>query len=193
MTAQALAAACADLGLPIGRVVIANLERGHRETITVGELMVLAAALGVPPVTLVFPVGEAGEVEYLPGRTEDAWDAALWFAGDAKLAMDGYQLGEETAGWLARHGVNPPQSGDDLGIVFDFEMPPMDLARKIRELDAYLCAPPEDDPTSGKLRDSFIRDLRRSVADLRKRGLNPPVLYSRVPGIDAEDSGDGSR
>jgi transcriptional regulator with XRE-family HTH domain len=187
MTAQALAKACADLGLPIGRVVIANLERGHRETITVGELMALAAALDVPPVTLVFPVGEPGEVEYLPGRTADAWDAALWFSGDAKLTTDAAETGRAMAAadWRALRAAAP---GDYLGIVLDRDLPLMDVARRIREIDGQLCG-----PTDGYLWESFIRDLRRSVADLRERGLNPPVLYSNVPGLDAEDSGDGAR
>jgi transcriptional regulator with XRE-family HTH domain len=84
LTAQALADRCAGLGLPLGRPTIAKLEKGLRETITVGELHVLAKALNVSPADLVFPVGEAAEVEILPGEHMATWDAVLWSSGFAE-------------------------------------------------------------------------------------------------------------
>jgi transcriptional regulator with XRE-family HTH domain len=83
LTVQALANRCAELGLPLGRPTIAKLENGLRETITVGELHVLAKALGVSPADLVLPLGQAAEVEVLPGQHMDTWDAVLWFSGFA--------------------------------------------------------------------------------------------------------------
>lgn len=81
MSAQQLADACDALGHPVPRSVIANLESGRRETITVAELLVLARALEVPPVQLVFPLGSTEEVEILPGRRVATDDAMLWFTG----------------------------------------------------------------------------------------------------------------
>lgn len=94
LTAQALSDKCADLGLPIGRPAIAKLERGLRETITVGELYVLAKALSVSPADLVFPLGQAADVEVLPGEHMGTWDAVLWFSGFASspgLADEDYE------------------------------------------------------------------------------------------------------
>jgi transcriptional regulator with XRE-family HTH domain len=81
LTAQALANRCTDLGLPLGRPTIAKLEKGLRETITVGELQVLAKALSVSPADLVFPLGQAADVEVLPGEYVGTWDAVQWFSG----------------------------------------------------------------------------------------------------------------
>ena len=86
MSAQALADRCAELGLPIGRVAITKLENGIREKVSVAELLVLAAALEVPPVLLIFPVGREKAVEVLPARPLDPWHATLWLSGDARLA-----------------------------------------------------------------------------------------------------------
>ena len=45
MSAQQLADRTAELGAPIPRSVLANLESGRRETVSVAEILVLAAAL----------------------------------------------------------------------------------------------------------------------------------------------------
>lgn len=83
LTAQALADRCTDLGLPIGRPAIAKMERGLRDTITVAELEIIARALNVSPADLMFPLGQAAEVEVLPGQHVDTWDAVLWWSGFA--------------------------------------------------------------------------------------------------------------
>lgn len=81
MTAQDLANQCSALGLPIHRAVIAKLERGLREHITVPELLVLAKALNVAPAQLVFPVGLEDKTEVVPGTVDHPWRAVWWLAG----------------------------------------------------------------------------------------------------------------
>lgn len=83
MSGQQLADACESLGHPVPRSVIANLESGRRETITVPELFVLAQALGVPPLRLLVPLGYADTVEILPGTEVLTTDALRWLRGDA--------------------------------------------------------------------------------------------------------------
>lgn len=86
LTASALAERTADLGYPVSRVAIGKIETGHREgKFDLAELMVLAAALSVPPVALVFPHLPDGDVELLPGRppTSSA-DAMRWFSGESE-------------------------------------------------------------------------------------------------------------
>ncbi|MFI9552362.1 helix-turn-helix domain-containing protein [Nonomuraea endophytica] len=88
MTAQALADRCAELGLPMDRSVIAKLEKGLRQSISVAELIILAKALEVAPVRLLFPLEEQGTIEILPGRKVPIWRAAEWFDGTDDLALE---------------------------------------------------------------------------------------------------------
>lgn len=85
MSAQALATRCAQLGWPIKRSVLSNLESGYRETITVPELFVIAAALEVPPSDLIAPLGRVDEVEILPGMSATPEAVADWLAGHQAL------------------------------------------------------------------------------------------------------------
>ncbi len=80
-SAQWLADRTADLGHPISRTAISNLEVGRKRSVDVPELVVLARALGVPPLLLLYPELPAGEVEVLPGHRTSSWSAAQWFAG----------------------------------------------------------------------------------------------------------------
>jgi len=89
MSAQQLADRTAELGMPIPRSVLANLESGRRETVTAAEVLVLAAALDVAPIDLLCPVGFDEQTEMLPGRMVDSREAVRWFCGDQKLEMTG--------------------------------------------------------------------------------------------------------
>lgn len=82
MSAQALSDRCAALGYPIDRSVIAKLEKGLRQSIAVADVLVLAKALGVPPLLLVFPIDGDNLVEALPGKEMVGWQAAKWFSGE---------------------------------------------------------------------------------------------------------------
>ena len=64
---QQLADRTAELGMPIPRSVLANLESGRRDTVSVAEVLVLAAALDVAPIELICPVGFDKQTEMLPG------------------------------------------------------------------------------------------------------------------------------
>ncbi|WP_181698933.1 helix-turn-helix domain-containing protein [Nocardia sp. GTS18] len=83
LTAAKLAERTRDLGYPIHRTAITKIENGSRSgKLDVSELVVLAAALGVPPVELIFPAMPTGPVEILPGVEVPSSDAMLWFAGE---------------------------------------------------------------------------------------------------------------
>jgi hypothetical protein len=81
MTLQQLSDRCAALGYPIARSVLSKLEKKHRHTITLDEVLVLAQALGVPAVLLMFPLSHAETVEALPGKDVSPWNAIAWFQG----------------------------------------------------------------------------------------------------------------
>lgn len=86
MSTQALADRCAELGWPIKRSVLSNLENGYRETITVPELFIIAAALEVPPSDLIAPLGRVDEVEILPGMSATPEAVVEWLAGHRALS-----------------------------------------------------------------------------------------------------------
>lgn len=85
MTAAQLSEACAALGVDVPSRTITNWETGKRATIAVTELMAVAEALGVAPISLMFPLGQAEQVEVLPGREVAMWDAVAWFTDEALL------------------------------------------------------------------------------------------------------------
>lgn len=85
MSAQALADACAELGMSIQRSVIANFENGRRNSIGLAELLVFAAALKVPPISLIFPCGYLEEMRPLPQTSWDPYRGAKWFSGEALI------------------------------------------------------------------------------------------------------------
>jgi hypothetical protein len=111
MSVQKLADATAGLGMEIPRSVLANLESGRRETVSVAEVLVLAAALDVSPLELIFPVGFDTQMEVLPGRVIDPLGAMRWFTGE--WALDVYDAApvlrqprtsaEQSSPYLVKH------------------------------------------------------------------------------------------
>lgn len=85
LTTQALADRTAELGYPMDRSVIAKLEKGHRQTITVPDVLVLAQALEVPPLLLLLPLGEQDSFEAAPGKDVSTTEALRWFLGERPL------------------------------------------------------------------------------------------------------------
>jgi hypothetical protein len=62
--------------------VSAKIENG-RTRFDVGELLILAAVLDVPPLVLLYPDLPAGDVEIIPNRPGNSFDAYLWATGIA--------------------------------------------------------------------------------------------------------------
>ncbi len=87
-SAQWLADQTERLGYPISRAAIANYESGRKKGLDITELLVLAAALQLPPLALLFPELPDGPVELLPGLTTTCWGAAAWFSGEEGRSPD---------------------------------------------------------------------------------------------------------
>ncbi|WP_329541080.1 helix-turn-helix domain-containing protein [Streptomyces sp. NBC_01220] len=97
-SAQELADRCEQLGHPIPRNVIANMESGRRAGLPLVDVLVLAAALETYPACLIFPVGYVEETQELPFQSlVPTWDALRRFSGEQEVF------------------------GRDLGLVPDFE------------------------------------------------------------------------
>lgn len=71
-----------ELGYRIPPTVIAKLDSGHRGSVLyVAELLILAAALGVPPLALLFPDITSPEIDVLPAKPVPEYSALAWFIG----------------------------------------------------------------------------------------------------------------
>ncbi|ORL86104.1 hypothetical protein A5N78_20580 [Prescottella equi] len=82
---QRLSEKCSELHYPIPRSTLTNLEVGRKESLVVQELVVIATALNVPPVQLLFPGLMTEQCEFLPGQYTTAWDALKQFTGEDGL------------------------------------------------------------------------------------------------------------
>jgi transcriptional regulator with XRE-family HTH domain len=179
MTAQALADRCGELGLPLDRAVIAKLEKGHRQSITVAELLVLAKALGVPPIELVFPVGYAERTEVLPGQVIDTWQAVAWFTAE---------LGEKPTTAVVLFRSYGRYLSRLRGLRMDAH-----TARKSAEL-----AGSEEERQAHRLRadaaDEHAREVERWIvenrAHMHARGYTPPELPPDLAHLDGEGQSD---
>ncbi|WP_434591811.1 transcriptional regulator [Streptomyces sp. A5-4] len=85
-SAQELADRCEELGHPIPRNVIANMESGRRAGLPLVDVIVLAAALETYPACLVFPVGYVDRTQELPFQSlVPTWDALRRFNGEQEV------------------------------------------------------------------------------------------------------------
>jgi hypothetical protein len=74
----------AELGYRISTSVIAKLDSGHRgDVLSVPEWLILAAALDIPPLVLLYPDLPDGQIEMLPDHPSGSWTAYLWTTGEA--------------------------------------------------------------------------------------------------------------
>ncbi|WP_109523887.1 MULTISPECIES: helix-turn-helix domain-containing protein [Nocardia] len=85
---QWLADETASHGHTVSRTTISEIENGKRKDITLAEITILARALGVSPLQLIYPDLAHGEVDALPGVTTNSAEAMRWFAGESVLGSD---------------------------------------------------------------------------------------------------------
>ncbi|MBT2398428.1 helix-turn-helix transcriptional regulator [Streptomyces sp. ISL-100] len=180
MSAQDLADRCADLGHPIPRNVIANMESGRRSTLPLVDVMVLAMALDTHPVCLIYPVGYVGHVQQQPLEApRPTWDAMQWFTGEIPDALDTESVmlrnfrahahhhhaaltalrGEEYERWKARTANNPATRAEAL-------LAQEDYARQAARAK---------------------HGLRTARADIREDGGTPPHLAPELSDVDAPE------
>jgi transcriptional regulator with XRE-family HTH domain len=179
MSAQQLADRCEALGHAVPRAVISNLENGRRESITLAELLILARALRISPVSLVFPVGYEEQVELFPGFAYDTYDASGWWRSELE---------------------GPWGEADHLSGITLFDQHHDDL-RKVtslhRESEWQLERTAKLDPDADKdLREALIalseaasrealqagEALLNTREEIRLRGMTPPPLPEHLPG-----------
>lgn len=86
-----IARRCTDHGWQMTAAVLTNIETGRRQQgvrrreVTIDEVAVLAHALDVPPVLLIYPVGVSDSTEITSGETGAPWTGVRWWMGEVRL------------------------------------------------------------------------------------------------------------
>ncbi len=96
LSAQQLADETERLGYGISRSQIANYESGRKKSLDVADLFVIAAALGVPPLRLLFPGEPDDDIEMLPGQRTSTFHATASFTGGPGPMWPGREVAELT-------------------------------------------------------------------------------------------------
>lgn len=161
----------------VTRTVIAKLETGRREAVSTAELQVLAYALGVPPVLLLFPLGYAETVELLPGHQVGPWAAIEWFYGNISDPSD-------PASDPPMGSLNPLMLWSNYGFsaveaesLYAERMKMLPEGKHDDDLDRHL-----------GLAVSTVRNIR---AVMRSQGMLPPKLRPELARILRESGTDG--
>jgi transcriptional regulator with XRE-family HTH domain len=110
LTASELSRRTVELGYPISRGAIAKIESNLRSgKIDVAEVLVLSAALDIPPVLLLFPqFSTDGSGAVLPGVLAKEDEAVRWVSGQVPLPQERDMPGgnlEQDASDLPNEGV----------------------------------------------------------------------------------------
>lgn len=92
-SAKWLSEKTAELGFPISRSALSQLETNNRESISLAEFLILAAALEVPPLLLLYPEYPDGKIEMLPDVFATAFNAGEWIGGDQALNLNEKEVG----------------------------------------------------------------------------------------------------
>lgn len=89
VTYAELAERLAEAGRPIPVLGLSRMEKGDRR-VDLDDLVAIARALRVPPIWLIFPIGQADEpdVELPPGVQVPKEAALAWFTGDQEAFAD---------------------------------------------------------------------------------------------------------
>jgi transcriptional regulator with XRE-family HTH domain len=136
LTASQLSRRTAELGYPITRGAIAKIESNLRSgKIDVAEVLVLAAALDIPPVLLLFPqVSTDGGAVILPNFTTKEDDAVRWMAGQVSFPQP-YNWSRRLEGQPnpPNHGVNLIAAMSLLEEVLEHRISLVDYSHKERE------------------------------------------------------------
>jgi hypothetical protein len=156
------------------RQVIMRLENQRREGVSVSELSVLAAALEISPVLLLYPVGQAEQTEYLPGHHATPFDAARWWS--AEIAVD------------AKGDIWAGERRAPVALFRDHYAVLQEIPRDFTEA-AYLQTRRARPGSPVENREPMfaviaLREIRQSIRDA---GLQPPQLPAELAWIDGLD------
>ncbi|MFI7101940.1 transcriptional regulator [Streptomyces sp. NPDC050161] len=176
ISAQELSDACAELGHPIPRNVIANMESGRRATLPLVDVMVLAEALDTHPICLIYPVGHVQRVQRLPYQHyEHPADVMTWFTAENDVTgREEYMLHCFRRHSILEHIIRAAKSNQDR------ERWKAKMAANSTEREEALRA--EADYAEQVA--TVTNRLRNTRASIRRMGSTPPDLLPTLADID---------
>lgn len=80
-SAEELARRVNALGIDMNRAIVANIEHGRRDRISIEELFAFSIALDVSPIMLCLPLQQGGDVAVTPNVVVGRWLAYDWLTG----------------------------------------------------------------------------------------------------------------
>ncbi|NEA56639.1 helix-turn-helix transcriptional regulator [Streptomyces sp. SID13666] len=180
LTMAEVAQGCTDRGLESTEQSIKNLESGRKASMTIADFVVLADVLGVPPVSLLFPLGTAATVEVLPGREMPTWDALAWFAGETPMEQPAAEgTARDLLDVFRNHGDLVAAAMASTNLAKDRRRTAsttLDRARRVTLLER----------AAGYEEHAFedCQELRVFRARMNERGLVPPALPGQLAFVD---------
>jgi transcriptional regulator with XRE-family HTH domain len=185
LTASELSRRTVDLGYPISRGAIAKIESNLRSgKVDVTEVLVLSAALDIPPVLLLFPqFSTDGFGAVLPGVLAKEDEAVRWMSGQVPLPreydMPGTHLEQATS--------DMPNEGVKLVVAMQMLQQALEtrvsLVHHLHRLQAD-AAEVTDAQRMLDMNNDLIQNLRQQIRDARETlwGMNPALGE-----VEAED------
>ena len=190
LTAEGLAARCAEIGAPeITRSVIANIETGRkgrdgrrRRDVTVDELLILAFALQVPPALLMVPLDGTETLQVTNDVQMGVLQAANWMAGD-DAAAGFYEPGADQAARIARSVFAQPRPDTTPFVLLRRISSALNRAEDVKQANAKR---PEGGETPLL---NIGREIAQVNAWLASLGFAPPQLPADVAAAVQEAAG----
>lgn len=140
------------LGNPLSRTAVSEYRRGVRKTISVADWLTLAAALGVPPVSLLLPELPDGSISLFPELGEvNQFDALLWIIGERQTLPEGFDLLVSLDGFEPMGEVSGRR---EYRSSIEFSGGPFDLRN-------------EEEPSREKRLISAVNELRTALDEVR--------------------------
>jgi transcriptional regulator with XRE-family HTH domain len=176
LTASELSRRTVEMGYPISRGAIAKIESNLRSgKVDVVEVLVLSAALDIPPVLLLFPqFSTDGRGAVLPGVLAKEDEAVRWMSGQVPLPQ-GADMPDMQ---LARLAPNPPNEGVRLVVAMQLLEEALatriSLVHHLHTLEAD-GSEVTDAQRMLEMNNELIHNLRQQIQDARETlwGMNP--------------------
>lgn len=174
LSVQQVADRTADLGHPLNRSTLSDLENGRRkDRLMIGDALALAEVLRIPLGQLLYPSQPDGKVEAYPGVELSSYVAAQSLSNGLPLGEDDLVPTEDGTGhYLKGERAGEIISGYELATsVQDLMQARADLSEMQRELDAAITRADVDIiPTYRRRIDSLQRLVDMYTAVVRKHG-----------------------
>lgn len=177
-----------EAGRPMLATVVSKVERGERR-IDVDDLVAFGRALRVPPLLLLYPLGEAEDVEVLKGQCVPTWAAIQWFIGEGRFPSERIPRGEVDQATGLPEWYEDPEEGWEEGAA------PVTLWRQHSEQVAEWFEVPartrrlrlheeEDMNERVRLWAGIEKAILQTRATMRMRGLKPPLLPEELADLE---------